>query len=99
MARRGFPSTAHEYGKHDACIHCGMHRTNVERLSHVCKPWREQLQDEKEAGENDMSVADWRLGRDLESTRALLSRSGQEAMLRFELSELEKLDAKERPAN
>ena len=48
MAKRGEPSRAHEYDERDCCIHCGMYRVNVERMSHVCKPWREKLVDEAE---------------------------------------------------
>lgn len=47
MAQRGKPSTAHQYDKSGACIHCGMYRTAVEQMQHVCKPWREALEDRK----------------------------------------------------
>lgn len=46
MAQRGQASTAHEYDKMGACIHCGMYRNNVERISHVCTSAREAIQDE-----------------------------------------------------
>lgn len=45
MARRGKPSTAHEYDTQGQCKYCDMHRVNVITLSHVCTPLREQLQD------------------------------------------------------
>jgi len=45
MAQRGKPSTAHEYDKRNQCIYCGMHRINVEGMSHVCTPQREAEQD------------------------------------------------------
>lgn len=46
MAQRGKPSTAHEYDKRlDSCIHCGMYRSNVEKLIHVCIPEREKWAD------------------------------------------------------
>ena len=47
MAQRGKPSTAHEYDKNQQCIHCGMHKANVESMSHVCTPEREKITDEK----------------------------------------------------
>lgn len=46
MSKRGEQSVAHEYGKDGACIHCGMYKVNVIKLSHDCKPWREKLADE-----------------------------------------------------
>lgn len=45
MSQRGQQSTAHEYDKRDQCIHCCMYRSNVEKLSHDCKPAREMLVD------------------------------------------------------
>jgi len=45
MAQRGKPSTAHEYDKNQQCIHCGMHKANVESMSHVCTPEREKISD------------------------------------------------------
>jgi hypothetical protein len=53
MARRGHPSTAHEYRADGSCIHCGMYRVNVEAMSHVCTPEREAEQDAKEKAEQD----------------------------------------------
>jgi hypothetical protein len=46
MAQRGKPSTAHEYDKNLQCLYCGMHKANVEAMSHVCTPERERLSDE-----------------------------------------------------
>jgi hypothetical protein len=62
MAQRGKPSVAHEYGKNDACIHCAMYRVNVERSSHVCKPWRENQVDALEAEKAGLSVEEYRAG-------------------------------------
>ena len=47
MAQRGKPSTAHEYDKSGACIHCGMYKTNVDAMAHVCTPKREAEEDRK----------------------------------------------------
>lgn len=47
MAQKGKPSTAHEYGKDGACIHCGMYKANVEKLQHVCTAAREAAEDAK----------------------------------------------------
>ena len=41
MALRGKASTAHEYSKTGECIHCGMYKNIVEKLSHVCTKERE----------------------------------------------------------
>jgi hypothetical protein len=41
MALYGKPSTAHEYGRNDHCIHCGMLKKIVDQLSHVCTKERE----------------------------------------------------------
>jgi hypothetical protein len=49
MSQRGQQSTAHEYDKSGACIHCGMYRVNVERLSHECIGSREIEEDRKVA--------------------------------------------------
>lgn len=49
MAHRGKPSTAHEYSKTGECIHCGMYRSAVEMMAHVCTAQRERQQDEKDA--------------------------------------------------
>lgn len=46
MSQRGQQSTAHEYDKRDQCVHCGMYRVNVEKMSHECKSKREAAQDE-----------------------------------------------------
>ena len=46
MSQPGKPSTAHEYGKGDQCIHCGTHRVNVERLKLECTWAREHATDE-----------------------------------------------------
>ena len=47
MAQRGKASTAHEYDKSGACVHCGMYKVNVEMLQHVCTPAREAAEDVK----------------------------------------------------
>jgi hypothetical protein len=48
MSQRGQQSEAHEYDpKTKACIHCGMAKVNVERLSHNCTRKREALFDAK----------------------------------------------------
>jgi hypothetical protein len=62
MAVRGKPSQAHVYDERGACIHCGMYRVNVERMSHVCKPWRELKVDTDEAKKAKMSIEEWRRG-------------------------------------
>ena len=49
MSLRGRQSTAHEYDKNNACIHCGMYKVNVEALSHECKTKREEVADWLEA--------------------------------------------------
>jgi len=46
MAKRGQPSTAHEFDKRGQCLHCWMYKINVETTSHVCTPAREKLADE-----------------------------------------------------
>jgi hypothetical protein len=84
MARRGMPSEAHEYVK-DVCKHCSMIRSNVERMSHVCKAWREALVDEEGAARGGLSLFEYKLGRDLESTRALV---GRDALIDRELKEI-----------
>jgi hypothetical protein len=66
MAQRGKPSLAHEYNKLGECIHCGMLKSNVIRINHVCKAWREKLLDEREAKAAGLSVEDYRLGSDLQ---------------------------------
>lgn len=48
MSKRGQQSRAHEYDNTGACIHCGMHLTNVEKMSHECTSWREALIDAEE---------------------------------------------------
>jgi hypothetical protein len=45
MAQRGKPSIAHEYDKSGACMHCGMYKTTVDKLSHVCTKERELAKD------------------------------------------------------
>jgi len=65
MAQRHEKSVAHEYDSRDCCIHCSMYRVNVERTSHVCKPWREAQVDEIEATKYGLSVSDYRKGTDL----------------------------------
>ncbi len=60
MARRGEPSTAHEYNSREECIHCGMYRNNVEAISHVCKPMRELIVDSKAAAEAGVNLEDYR---------------------------------------
>jgi hypothetical protein len=47
MSQRGKQSTAHEYDKSGACIHCGMYKSNVDLLSHNCTIAREAIEDEK----------------------------------------------------
>lgn len=70
MSRRGFPSTAHEYNARGECIHCGMYRINVEETNHECMWWRENFVDKLGADAANMSIEDWRLGRDLEPRKA-----------------------------
>ena len=60
MAKRGLPSTAHEYDERNACIHCGMYKVNVERSSHVCKPWRELEVDTKDAAKAKQDLVTYR---------------------------------------
>lgn len=55
MAQKGKPSTAHEYDKNDQCIHCGMHKVNVEKLTHVCTAVREAAEDLKSAWKGALS--------------------------------------------
>jgi hypothetical protein len=62
MAQHGKPSTAHEYDEQSICIHCGMYRSNVERMSHVCKPWRELKADKDAADKADLSLEEYRRG-------------------------------------
>lgn len=62
MAQRGKPSLAHEYDERDTCIHCGMYRVNVERMSHVCKPWRELQFDREKAKELKLTLEEYRSG-------------------------------------
>jgi hypothetical protein len=50
MAQKGKPSTAHVYDKTGACIYCGMYRSSVEAMSHVCTPKREAEEDAKLGG-------------------------------------------------
>jgi hypothetical protein len=45
MAQRGKPSTAHEYNKINQCIHCGMYKVSVEKMTHVCTIERERAAD------------------------------------------------------
>lgn len=47
MAQRGQSSTAHEYDKTGACVHCGMYKNVVEMLKHVCTQKREAEEDAK----------------------------------------------------
>lgn len=49
MSQRGKPSTAHEYDKSEACIHCGMYRSAVIAMSHNCTVKREAWADEQDA--------------------------------------------------
>lgn len=62
MAQRGKPSSAHEYNERQECVHCGMYKVNVERMSHVCKPWREMEVDEREAKKLKLTIEQYRLG-------------------------------------
>jgi hypothetical protein len=39
-----------------------MYRVNVEQMSHVCKPWRENQVDAIEAEKSGQSVEDYRAG-------------------------------------
>lgn len=57
MAERGKPSTAHEYGANDQCVHCGMAKVNVELLSHVCTPEREKASDQVRLAKEKKSKA------------------------------------------
>lgn len=46
MSQRGKPSTAHTFHvKTQQCIYCGMYKSNVEAMSHVCTPTREAWED------------------------------------------------------
>jgi hypothetical protein len=47
MYHAGKQSEAHEYDERSQCIHCGMYKSNVEALSHVCTPAREEMIDRK----------------------------------------------------
>jgi hypothetical protein len=60
MAQRGKPSIAHEYDERGACIHCGMYKVNVERMSHVCKQWRELTVDMREASKQNVTLEEYR---------------------------------------
>lgn len=62
MARRGQPSTAHEYEANGACVHCGMYKNNVDTMNHACKPWRELVVDEAAAAAAGMDLDMYRFG-------------------------------------
>lgn len=62
MAQRGKPSVAHEYDKNNQCIHCHMHESNVDALSHVCTAKRELEVDMAEAARQKMSLIDYQRG-------------------------------------
>jgi hypothetical protein len=47
MSERGKPSTAHEYNQSEACIHCGVYKVNIEKMSLNCTPAREKFVDAK----------------------------------------------------
>jgi hypothetical protein len=72
VAQRGKPSVAHEFDKRECCIHCGMYKSNVERINHVCKQARENIVDEREAKLAELSLEDYRLGHDLEARKEQL---------------------------
>lgn len=63
MARNGEASKAHLYDARDACIYCGMYRTNVDRMVHVCKPQRELEVDTAEAQAAGMGLEEYRRGK------------------------------------
>ena len=60
MARRGEPSTAHEYDERNQCTHCGMYKVNVDRMSHACKPDRELEYDLRASAEQGVSLEEYR---------------------------------------
>ena len=62
MAQRGKPSEAHEYDENGVCIYCSMYKSNVERMSHVCKPWRELEVDQAEAEKQGEDLGSYRRG-------------------------------------
>jgi hypothetical protein len=62
MAVRGKPSLAHVYDERHACVHCGMYESNVIRMSHVCKPWRELEFDTEAAEAKGMTLEEYREG-------------------------------------
>jgi hypothetical protein len=50
MAKRGYPSTAHEYDRPNGqCLHCGMYKNNVEFYKHACTAAREREADARDA--------------------------------------------------
>lgn len=62
MAQRGKPSIAHEYDARGQCIYCSMYKNNVESLVHVCKQFREDLVDKREADKLKMDLDHYRTG-------------------------------------